>query len=140
MSTTTPTIYTGPSGGLKKESQWLASEDIGSRDVTVTIEAVEKYTGAEFEGGRKENVGALKFAGKEKRLILNSTNRRALVRLYGMETKDWIGKPVTLHVAKLKRTFGEREFGLRIRTEPGRVQRAEDGGQKTVDGGRRTEA
>lgn len=125
MNPPTPIVYTGPSGGLKKESAWLAAEDIGARDVTVTIEAVEKYTGAEFEGGRKENVGALKFQGKEKRLILNATNRRALVRLYGMETKDWIGRPVTLYVARLKRTFGEREFGLRIRTEPAKIQREE---------------
>lgn len=124
--------YTGPSGGLKKDSHWLASEDIGQRDVAVTIEAVEIYKDVVFDAGRKEpRLGALKFAGKEKRMILNATNRKALVRLFGMETKDWIGKGVTLYVDPNVRRGGERVPGLRIRTEPARIQRTENVERRT---------
>lgn len=119
MNTPTPKIYTGPSGGLKKESAWLASEDIGEREVIVTIEEVEVYADVAFDAGRKEaRVGALKFSGKEKRMILNSTNRKALVRLYGMETKAWRGKAVTLYVDANVRFGKERVSGLRIRCSP----------------------
>lgn len=115
----TPKIYTGPSGGLKKESAWLASEDIGEREVTVTIDEVEIYTDVVFDAGRKEaRVGALKFTGKDKRMILNSTNRKALVRLFGMETKDWRGKSVVLYVDSNVRLGKERVSGLRIRSTP----------------------
>lgn len=34
--------------------------------------------------------------GENKRLVLNKTNMRTIARLYGYETNDWIGKPVTL--------------------------------------------
>lgn len=118
----TPKIYTGPSGGLKKESAWLASEDIGEREVVVTIEEVELYADVAFDAGRKEaRVGALKFAGKDKRMILNSTNRKALVRLYGMETKAWRGKTVTLYVDANVRFGKERVSGLRIRSTPAQI-------------------
>lgn len=120
--TPTPKIYTGPSGGLKKESAWLASEDIGAREVGVTIEEVELYADVVFDAGRKEaRVGALKFAGKDKRMILNSTNRKALVRLFGMETKDWRGKAVVLYVDSNVRLGKERVSGLRIRSTPAAI-------------------
>lgn len=127
MTTTQPTpkIYTGPSGGLKKESQWLASEDIGTKEVTVTIEHVEIYNDVTFDAGRKEaKVSALKFVGKEKRMILNATNRKTLVRLYGMDTSAWQGKPVTLYVdMRVRQVGGGYGPGLRIKSEPARIQK-----------------
>jgi hypothetical protein len=115
-----PEVYSGPSGGLKKESQWLASEDIGlDKDVRVTIEDVERYSKVEFDKGRIEpKVGALKFTGKEKRMILNSTNRKILVRLYGMNTVDWRGKDILLYVDPNVRMMGETVNGIRIKPAP----------------------
>lgn len=127
----TPKIYTGPSGGLKKDSQWLASEDIGTREVTVTIEHVEIYNDVAFDGGRKEaKVSALKFAGKEKRMILNATNRKTLVRLYGMDTAQWQGKPVTLYVdMRVRQVGGGYGPGLRIKSEPAKAHTAQEAAQ-----------
>jgi len=123
MKQNTPEVYAGPSGGLKKPSQWLASEDIADREVRVTIEAVEIYRDVEFDQGRVEtSLGALKFAGKEKRMILNSTNRKALVNLYGMATADWIGKPVLLVVDTKVRMMGKIVAGLRIKPAPDSVR------------------
>lgn len=120
----TPKIYTGPSGGLKKDSQWLASEDIGTREIVVTIEHAEIYNDVAFDAGRKEaKVSALKFAGKEKRMILNATNRKTLVRLYGMDTAQWQGKPVTLFVdMRVRQVGGGYGPGIRIKSEPAKVK------------------
>lgn len=108
--------YTGPSGALKKPSPWLAAEDIGNREVRVVIETAEIFKNVEFDQGRtEESVGALKFVGKEKRMILNSTNRKTLVNLYGMSAADWQNKPVTLYVDFKVRMMSKTVAGLRIK-------------------------
>lgn len=123
MKQPTGKTYTGPSGGLKKPSQWLASEDIADKEVRVVIEAAEIYEAVEFEAGRTENhVSALKFQGKDKRMILNGTNRRTLVNLYGMLVADWIGKPVILYVDFRVKAFGVVKPGLRLKAAPDSVR------------------
>lgn len=116
-----PEQYTGPSGGLKKDSPWLASEDIASKEVRVTIEDVERYKNVEFDQGRIEaKVGALKFAKAEKRMVLNSVNRKTLVRLFGMDTANWRGKDVLLYVDPDVRMMGKVVNGIRIKEAPPR--------------------
>ena len=128
MNKPIPIEYHGASGGLKKPSPWLASEDIGAAQVRVVIEAVELYKGVEFDQGRvEESIGALKFAGKEKRMILNSTNRKALVNLSGMETRDWLGKPVLLVVDTKVKMMGKIVAGLRIKPAPDSVRNVSKG-------------
>ena len=120
MSTTQtlpPASYTGTSGGLKKSTIWLASEDIGI-DVEKTVEVadVELHKNVTFDAGRIEpKVPALRFTGVEKHMILNSTNRKMMVRLFGMDTKDWRGKRVALYVDPDVKMAGQRVNGLRIR-------------------------
>jgi len=110
------TEYTGNSAAIKGDCPWLASEDILDKgDVTVTIEACHAVQEAEFEGGRKEDVYTLSFVGAKKQLVLNSTNRKTLVKLYGTNVSDWKGKPVTLWVDRNVRAFGEIRNGIRIR-------------------------
>lgn len=116
-------VYTGPSGALKKPSPWLASEDIGDKQPRVVIETVEIFSNVEFDQGRVEaSLGALKFAGKEKRMVLNSTNRKALVNLYGMNTGDWVGKPVVLFVDFNVKMMGKKVTGIRIKAAPDSVR------------------
>ena len=114
------TEYTGSSAAIKGDCPWLASEDIlGKGDIVVTIEACHAVQDAEFEGGRKEDLYTLSFVGAKKQLILNSTNRKRLVRMYGTNVGDWKGKPITLYVEEGIRCFGEVRNGLRIRpTKP----------------------
>lgn len=109
--------YSGPSGGLKKPSQWLASEDLNiGAEVKATIEDVLRHKGVEFDRGRKEDVGAIKFVGKDKQLVLNATNRKTLVRLFGTDTKEWRGKSVCIYVeAGVRLPSGGRGLGLRIK-------------------------
>jgi len=83
-----------------RESPWLSSEDlIGLGDVTLTIEDVRRYENLSFAKGRKKpQAYGIKFAGAARELILNGTNRVALMRAYGIDVTDWIGKPITLYI------------------------------------------
>jgi hypothetical protein len=109
--------FTGLSGALR-ESPWLASEDLmGLGDVQCEIEDVLLYKEVKFEAGRAENnVPALRFKGRSKKLVLNATNRRACVAMFGARTQDWRGKTVTIHVdMNCKQVGGGRGPGLRIK-------------------------
>lgn len=109
--------YEGPSGGIKKESPWLASEDIPlGKEVTVVVEDVKLYRNVEFDKGRKEpSVGTLKFVGKKKELVLNATNRKRMVKMFSINTREWRGKSVILYVDPKVKLMGELVNGLRIK-------------------------
>jgi hypothetical protein len=96
--------YDGPSGA-GSDSPWLTAEDlIKGKDLKVTIEKVIYYDEIEFEVGRKEkNKLALKFRGKTKELVLNATNRRSCVRMFGGITGGWKGQPIVLFVSQTRK-------------------------------------
>lgn len=111
--------FEGRSAEMKKPTPWLASEDIlGVAPVKVTVEKCFLHRGAEFDGGRKEDVYALKFNGKEKQLVMNSTNRRMMVSLFGPNVVDWEGKQVELIVVDCK-MMGKDVQGIRIQPTKG---------------------
>ncbi len=113
--------YTGPSGGLKKPSDWLASEDLPlGKEVPVEIEDVRLFKNVKFEGGRVEaKVAALKFKGRDKMMILNATNRKRLIKMFTNDTTQWRAQAVRLYVdPKVKNPAGgEPVCGLRIKEE-----------------------
>ena len=111
--------FEGRSAEMKKATPWLASEDIlGIAPVKVTVEKCFLHKQAEFDGGRKEDVYALKFQGKTKQLVMNSTNRRMMVSLFGPNVKDWEGKTVELIVVDCK-MMGKDVQGIRIQPAKG---------------------
>jgi hypothetical protein len=111
--------YTGKVSGMKT-SPWLASEDLlGISPQQVVIAGVYKHEDIPMDGGRKEKLlFAIGFEKIQKQLILNATNRKALSRQFGADTKQWIGKTVTLFVQDGVRKPGGRTgetcTGLRI--------------------------
>jgi hypothetical protein len=112
--------FEGKSAEMKKDTPWLASEDLlDAGDVKVTIEGVFRHTDAEFESGRKELVYGLRFVGRSKQLILNATNRKTCVSKFGTgKVKEWVGKEVVLYVDPNVRkpgTRNEKTCGIRIR-------------------------
>jgi hypothetical protein len=117
MSESTGASYTGPSGGLKKPSQWLASEDLNiGTEVKVTIEDVLRHKGLEFDKGRKEDIGTIKFQGRDKQLVLNATNRKKLVAMFGTDTKEWRGKSIAIYVETgVRLPTGGKGLGLRVK-------------------------
>lgn len=78
------------------ESPWLKGEDLKNRTVTVTIAgaSVEPMKQAD---GKTENKVVVSFVGKQKKLICNITQVRALIQATGNEDTDfWPGKLVML--------------------------------------------
>lgn len=108
-------VFEGRSGEMKT-SPWLASEDLMGVEAEVEIVCCHKFLDVEFDKGRKEpTVYALQFKGRRKQLVLNSTNRRALVERFGVNVKDWSGKKVTLYVDDKVRFRGKTVCGIRIK-------------------------
>lgn len=116
--------YEGPSG-VGRDSVWLTSEDlVEGRDLEVTIENVILYPEVSFQGGRKRNnYLGLKFAGKERILGLNATNRKALNRMFGNVVRAWKGQKVTLYVTQTQMA-GETVNCVRIRDRGARAATA----------------
>ena len=72
-------------------SKWLKAADIDG-DVPVTIDRL-----ANEEVGKEDELRwVLYFREKEKGLVMNVTNLRALEAAYGDESDDWIGESITL--------------------------------------------
>jgi|DEB0MinimDraft_4_1074332.scaffolds.fasta_scaffold224898_2 hypothetical protein len=100
-----------------RESPWLASEDImGHGELPVTIESVHRHKDVAFDQGRKKDVVyAIKFAGTKKQLVLNATNRKTLVRLFGSNVKRWKEQRVCLFVDDKVKLAGKFVNGIRIK-------------------------
>jgi hypothetical protein len=114
--------FDGRSAEMRKATPWLSSEDIRDigHDVEVVIEAVYKHKNAVFDDGRKEDVFALKFQGKQKQLVLNATNRKRLIEIFGTtNVKQWAGKSILLYVEygirKPGGGKGDTTCGIRVR-------------------------
>lgn len=109
--------YEGPASAMK-DSDWLSVEDMqasGRQHVDLTIERVLLHKNVQFEGGRREaRKYSLAFKGAEKQLLLNATNRKRLIAMYGGNTKDWKGKKVRLHLEEDKLPAGGRGPCTRI--------------------------
>ena len=112
--------YTGSVSDMKS-SEWLASSDIiGLGDVQVTIESVVKSTNVKMDGGRTEKeIYSLKFVGKDKKMVLNATNRKTLAKMFSASVKKWKGQKVKLYVEDGVRNpkGGSPVQGLRIKFE-----------------------
>jgi hypothetical protein len=91
---------------MRVDTPWLAAEDllgIPGNEAKVTISGVFEHTNVEFEQGRtKPKAFAVAFVGKQKQLVLNSTNRKTLVKMYGANVLEWKNKPCTLFVSETK--------------------------------------
>jgi hypothetical protein len=78
------------------DRDYIGSWDLGGKDVTVTI---SKVSAGELtaQGGRKSKKPIVWFAGKEKGLVLNKTNAKAIAGMYGADTRQWVGKLITVY-------------------------------------------
>jgi hypothetical protein len=115
--------FSGRTSEMRLDTPWLASEDLlDLGDVAVEIEGVYRHKDAKFDEGRTQTIFALKFKGKKKELVLNATNRKTLVAMFGTgNVKEWVGKQITLYVDQRVRKpgggRGETCCGIRIRCQ-----------------------
>lgn len=66
-------------------SKWIAAADLNNQNVRVTISRVE------IEKIGDDTKPVLYFQGKQKGLVANKTNSKAIAAVYGDEMDDWIG-------------------------------------------------
>lgn len=76
-------------------SKYLKASDLKNRRVTVTIDHVVMEP--MVDGG--ENKPVVYFAGAQKGLVLNVTNKNVIREAYGFETDDWNGEQIVLFAA-----------------------------------------
>ena len=68
----------------------LKAEDLERGDATAVIARIEME---KFDEGPKP---VLYFQNTEKRLILNKINANSIADIYGKDTAQWIGQPITM--------------------------------------------
>jgi len=92
-------------------SQYLKASDLKGTQPVVTIERV----GFEPVGQKREMKPVLYFVGKEKGMVLNKTNSKAIMGLVGSpETDDWGGFSIRLYAANVE-FQGEMVESIRIK-------------------------
>lgn len=77
------------------DNELLGAWDLQGRDVTVTIKDV--VCGKVGHGKQASKKPILSFERTEKRMSGNKTNAKIIAAMYGTDTKDWIGKRITLY-------------------------------------------
>lgn len=87
------------------------------QELTVTIDGVANEVVKCFDGKsiKEETCIVARIKGAKKPMILNKTNCKIISRNYDTPyIEDWIGKTITIYVAKVK-AFGESVEALRIK-------------------------
>ena len=94
-------------------SKYLSATEVGDRKIRTTIAKVRKQA-LQQQGGATRNKFVLACATLDKEIVLNSTNKNALVAALGRKPADWIGADVGIYTEPT--TFGGKPIkGLRLR-------------------------
>jgi hypothetical protein len=105
-------------------SRYLGTTDLGDRKVRTRIQKIKKedLTGND---GRKKMKFIIFFETLDKALVLNNTNKDALVDKLGRVPGGWIGASVGLFVDPNVSFGGKRTGGVRLRVlEPVKTAKA----------------
>lgn len=101
-------------------STFLETAALEGKDVTVTIESA-RSPGKDDKGldGRAFNPSAmiLRYKGKSKEHVCCRTVQKQIRRIHGNDTKNWIGKQITLYPTTCK-AFGDPKTPcIRVRSQ-----------------------
>lgn len=94
-------------------SKYVAAFELKGRDVTLTITRVVAEM-IEGENNRKDKRPILYFEEAKKPFIMNKTNAKVLIKLYGPDYTQWTGKRVTIFPTTTKMA-GEVVECIRVR-------------------------
>jgi hypothetical protein len=95
--------------------KYIGTYDLeGMDDLTVTIEDIGIET-MRAQDGEDVEKPVVTMKGAKKKWVLAKTNAKAIAELYGNDTAEWLGKPVTLYVTQCQ-AFGETVDCIRVRT------------------------
>lgn len=91
--------------------RWLHADDLGGREVTLTITAAYQED-LRLPGGSIDTCGILSFAKTKKEYVLNKSNAMVLVGLWGKESGEWVGHRIT--IGAVPDESGKSASGYRI--------------------------
>jgi hypothetical protein len=100
------------------DSKYIGAWDLVGRDVVVTISKVQGTT-IVGEGGKTDKKPMVWFEGKEKSMVFNKTNCAIVSGMYGRDTKDWVGKRITIYPTQTQ-VGKETKDCIRVRPVPPR--------------------
>lgn len=86
---------------------------VGKPTVLTLADAMVEEIAVPAQGKTMPKI-TLTFTETDKRLILNKTNARTIIKLYGPETDVWKGKPIELYTEPVK-AFGATTNAVRVR-------------------------
>lgn len=94
-------------------SKYVAAADLNGKTVTLTIKGVtmEEMVTHDNKTVQKPVVW---FEKATKGLVLNVTNAKIIVGLYGNETDLWTGKRIAIYPTRVK-AFGQMQDAIRVR-------------------------
>jgi len=101
--------------GLLTPSKYIKAIDFNGKDRMFTITGI-KIEELIREDNTKERKGTVSFEGLDQAWVLNVTNVKSLVAMFGRETDNWIGKKVVLFPEP--NDMSESGFAIRIRGSP----------------------
>ena len=94
-------------------SKYVAAYELKGRDVTLTITRVVAEM-IEGENNRKDKRPILYFEEAKKPFVLNKTNAKVLIKLYGADHTKWPGRRLTIFPTTTKMA-GETVECIRVR-------------------------
>ena len=100
-------------GELMFPNDYLAAEEFGGKDVTLTIKSI-KRDALRTTSGSTEDKYVIEFEKTKKKLVLNKTNAVQIAKVHGTKAEDWIGKQITLYPTTCM-AFGSETDCIRVR-------------------------
>ena len=92
---------------------------MGLGEVTIEISEVYEFEGEVMQNGQKKNGHSIGIKGRDKRIILNAGNRRALSFAFGAMSGEWVGKKATVRAVDGRKnpSGGAPVWGLEIKAK-----------------------
>jgi len=88
---------------------------VGDQSIELNV-TIERATKEMVQNGDKKEEAMVIYLKGHKPMIVNSTNAKNISKaLNSPYIEDWVGKDITLYVAKIK-AFGEHVDALRVKT------------------------
>lgn len=84
------------------DKNYLRWFHLQGKDATVEIVKIEKDVELVMRGGLKSKKPVIYFKGKDKPLVLNTTNCNSIADLCGPKPSQWPGKRITLYPTTTK--------------------------------------
>jgi hypothetical protein len=79
---------------------YLKASDLVDGESVLTISSVEIVEFTEKDGKQRRKP-ILSFLGTDKKLVCNKTNGLIIGEVYGKNTDNWAGKPITLYATRV---------------------------------------